>query len=244
VINKSSSVPMYEQIAAILKDEILSNKYDPSGNIGTQTKLAQRFDVSIITIRKAISLLTQQGLLDVTQGKGTFVKNTILNDNLTRLTGVDNIISDSHLSAQVQVLVFEMIDTPSHFDAELRRGLGKKCLHLERLHVMEGVRAAYAEIWLPAKYGELITPSDVERYTIYQIYESKWNLSLGKGKQVIRADAASPKVSEALGISPGSPVLSINRRAYSATGELVEYMQLSYEHTQYSFSVELQLSSI
>ncbi len=244
MINKNSSVPMYEQIAEKLREEILARKYGPDGNIGTHAYLAERFGVSLITIRKAISLLTQQGLLDVAQGKGTFVKRTVLQDNLTRLTGVENIISQSHLSARVHVLTFEIVDTPAHFDSELRRGLGPRCLHIERVHEMEKTPTAYAELWLPLKYGEQLTKADVETHTIYQLYEQKWNMSLGKGRQIIRADAAGPRVAETLHIREGWPVLSIVRRAYSSSGELVEYMHLTYEYTQYSFEVELQLSSI
>lgn len=244
MINKSSSVPMYEQVAHILAEEIAANKYERSCSIGTHAQLAVRFGVSIITIRKAISLLVQQGLVDVTQGKGTFVKSTRMSDNLTRLTGVDNIISDSNMTGETRVITFEMIDTPETFDTELKHSLGRRSLRLERLHIVESTPAAYAEIWLPMKYGEMITKLEVETNTIYQLYETKWHMSLGKGRQIIRADAASEKVAEALGVPQGSPVLSITRRAYTDSGQLVEYMQLYYEYTQYSFSVELQLSSI
>ena len=54
---------------------------------------------------------------------------------------------------------------------------------------------------------------------------------------------ASAKVLDVLHIKEGRPVLSIVRRAYSQEGVLVEYMRLTYEYTQYSFEVELQLSS-
>lgn len=236
---------MYEQIASILKEEIMDNKYSPSGNTGTQAQMAERFNVSLITIRKAIALLARQGLLNVKQGKGTFVKQTLLSEDLTRLTGVDNLITSSHLSAQVQVLCFEIIDTPKHFESEIKKDLGSKCLHIERIHIIEGgVKAGFAEIWLPGKYGEEITISEIEQNTVYQLYERKWNMALGKGKQFVRADAASAKIASALDIQEGSPVLSIKRQAYSATGELIEYMLLNYEHTQYSLSIELNLSSI
>ena len=99
-IEKDSRVPMYEQIAARLKNEILEKKFGSSGNIGTHTQLAEEFGVSLITVRKAVQLLVDEGLLDVVQGKGTFVKNTVLQDDLTRLTGASNIISESHLSAK------------------------------------------------------------------------------------------------------------------------------------------------
>lgn len=128
-IEKDSQVPMYEQIAARLKNEILEKKFGSSGNIGTHTQLAEEFGVSLITVRKAVQLLVDEGLLDVVQGKGTFVKNTVLQDDLTRLTGASNIISESHLSAKVDVAAFEIIDTPSSFGPELEEGLGQQCLH-------------------------------------------------------------------------------------------------------------------
>lgn len=243
VIEKDSSVPMYEQIATLLKSDILQKKIAPSGNIGTHAELAQRFGVSLITIRKAIRLLADDGLIDIVQGKGTFAKSTVLQDPLTRLTGASNIISEKHLAAKVEVPTFEIIETPGCFDAAIKKGLGPKCLRIERLHLVEGVRTAYAEIFIPQKYGEHITKADVEGYTIYQIYENKWQLQLGKGKQTIRADRASARAAKALDIEEGWPVLSIIRRAYSATGDLVEYMFLTYEYTQYSFDVELMLSS-
>ena len=92
MIDKDSSTPMYEQIASQLKQEILEQKFGAGGNIGAHTQLAKRFGVSLITVRKAVQLLADQGLLNVAQGKGTFVKNTALQDNLTRLTGASNII--------------------------------------------------------------------------------------------------------------------------------------------------------
>ena len=242
-IEKDSRVPMYEQIAARLKNEILEKKFGSSGNIGTHTQLAEEFGVSLITVRKAVQLLVDEGLLDVVQGKGTFVKNTVLQDDLTRLTGASNIISESHLSAKVDVAAFEIIDTPSSFGPELKEGLGQQCLHIQRVHLLEKVRTAYAEIFIPGKYGANFTKADVESRTIYQLYEEKLHMQLGRGKQTIRADRASPQAAKALQIPEGWPVLSNRRRAYNAQGELVEYMIMTYEYTQYSFDVELNLSS-
>lgn len=192
-IEKDSRVPMYEQIAARLKNEILEKKFGSSGNVGTHTQLAEEFGVSLITVRKAVQLLVDEGLLDVVQGKGTFVKNTVLQDDLTRLTGASNIISESHLSAKVDVAAFEIIDTPSSFGPELKEGLGKQCLHIQRVHLLEKARTAYAEIYIPGKYGANFTKADVESRTIYQLYEEKLHMQLGRGKQTIRADRASPR---------------------------------------------------
>ena len=135
---------------------------------------------------------------------------------------------------------FEIIDTPSSFGPELKEGLGQQCLHIQRVHLLEKARTAYAEIYIPGKYGANFTKADVESRTIYQLYEKKLHMQLGRGKQTIRASSQAAK---ALQIPEGWPVLSIRRRAYNAQGELVEYMIMTYEYTQYSFDVELNLSS-
>lgn len=243
MIDKNASTPMYEQIAAVLRREILQKKYGERGCIGTHAELTQRFGVSMITVRKAVQLLHDEKLVDIKQGKGTFVRSTLLQDDLSRLTCASNIMQASNLPALVSVPVFEVIETPRRFDADLRAGLGKRCLHIVRIHSVDGTPLSYAEIYLPHLYGRRITKADVEHFTIYQIYQDKLQIPLGIGRQSIRAGRASIDVAGALGIDAGSPVLEIERRAFSASKKLIEYMQMAYEYTKYSFEVELKLSA-
>lgn len=77
MIDKNSSIPMYQQIVDTLRSEILRGKYHASGNLGTHKELAERFGVSMITIRKAMQLLAEEGLVDIKQGKGTFVRDSV-----------------------------------------------------------------------------------------------------------------------------------------------------------------------
>ena len=73
---------MYQQIVDTLRSEILRGKYHASGNLGTHKELAERFGVSMITIRKAMQLLAEEGLVDIKQGKGTFVRDSVPQDSL------------------------------------------------------------------------------------------------------------------------------------------------------------------
>ncbi len=243
MIEKNASTPMYEQIAAVLRREILQKKYGDRGCIGTHAELTQRFGVSMITVRKAVQLLHEEKLVDIKQGKGTFVRSTLLHDNLSCLTGASNIMQASKLPALVSVPVFETIDTPRHLDADLRAGLGRRCLHITRIHSVDGTPLSYAELYLPGLYSRSITKNDIERFTVYQIYQDKLRIPLGVGRQSIRAARAGCEAARALDIELDSPVLEIERRAYSADGKLIEYMLMTYEYTKYSFEVELRLSA-
>ena len=243
MVNAESSLPMYKQIFAILKAEIKEHRYGDSGSIGTHTELAQRFGVSLITIRKAIKNLAEENLVETQRGKGTFVKSTVLQDNLRYLTGVSNIISQQNLQAEVVVRTMAFVNTPNHFNDKNKKAMGKTCLYIERLHVIDEVVIGYAKLYLPLLYGRRFSRKGVEENTIYQLYEDKLGIRLGKGIQYISADTVDDKMAETLDVDTGTPMLKVERESYAADGTLIEIMELFYEHSHYRFRVELDLAS-
>lgn len=243
MIDKNSSIPMYRQIANTLKSEILQGKYDSTKTLGTHMDLAERFSVSMITIRKAMRILDEEKLVEIRQGKGTFVKNQLPHDSLQSLTGISNVLSSQNILSSQEIKTFELIDVPDHFPEAVQQQLGEQCLHIERIHKVEQITVAYADLYLPVNYGKKISRSDVEKNTIYQIYQNKLGIKLGKGWQRIAAAPADTRVSKLLEVKENSPVLWAERKAYSAEGCLIEYMQMFYEYRHYSFEVELMLSA-
>lgn len=241
MVDKNSAIPMYEQIVQILKKEILQRKYGESGCIGTHTELAERFGVSLITIRSAIRILADEDLVTITQGKGTFIKNAVLNDKLDRLTGVSNIMSETNITSTVLVKTMRKIKTPSYFEKSIRLAMGKECYYIVRAHMIDDVVAGYAKIYLPLEYGQRFSKEEIEKNTIYQLYQNKLGISLGKGVQQIRAAKSDRELSTALNVKIDTPLLYIQREAYSEDKSLIEVMELYFEYTQYAFKVELDL---
>lgn len=226
-----------------LRNEILSGQYGEHSAIGTHTQLAERFSVSLITIRKAVQTLEEDGLVEIRQGKGTFVRRTALVDTLHSLTGASNIMSSRHFKANILVPVFEFCKTPDWMDDDVQEGLGANTLFIRRIHSVSGKPIAHADLYLPGVYKDLITRNDIEQNTVYQIYQNKLGVALGKGRQIIRAAGADNAVAESLEIPKNWPVLQIERRAYDKEGKLIEYMLLSYEASKFLFEVELALSA-
>lgn len=243
MIEKNSQIPMYTQIAQYLKREIVSRKYPEGGNIGTHTELAERFGVSIITIRKAIQVLADGNFVSVRQGKGTFVLNTALHDRMNYLTGVTSLLSNEHISSELEISRFEFIETKSHLSADVVKELGVNCLYVLRTHKIDGAVIAAANIYLPERYGVLLSKADMEKNTVYELYQNQLGVTLGKGRQRIRAQRATPQTAELFAIEKGGPVVNITRRAYDTDHNLIEYMELLFDYRNYSFEVELDLSA-
>lgn len=243
MVDKSVITPLYVQIANELRKEILSNQYGEHGCIGTHAQLADRFSVSLITIRKAVQILEDEGIVEILQGKGTFVRRVSLVDPLQDLTGISNIMNALQMDKQVQVPVFELRDTPDWISRDIRRELGPKSLFIRRVVSVEGVPMSCADMFLPGKYSPRFTKSEVEERTVYQIYRDKLGVVLGRGRQIIRAAGAKGEVADCLGLAENSPVLQIERKAYDDHANLIEYMVLSYEASKYCFEVELELNN-
>lgn len=241
MVDKSIATPLYTQVADELRKEILSKQYGDSGCIGTHTQLTERFDVSLRTIRAAAQILEKEGLVEIRQGKGTFVRSNMLVDRLQDLTGISNMLYDMDVDKEIRVPVFSMMDTPDWLDPDVRESLGKKCLFIRRVVVVEGVPAANADMYLPGRYEKSFTKEEVEASTVYQIYERKLGVELGRGRQTIQAAGADGEVAKCLQLPENAPVLKICRRAYDTERNLIEYMILSYEASRYCFEVELDL---
>ena len=242
MVNKHSSVAMYKQIAQTLKNEISQQLLKPGECIGTHTELAKRFNVSIITIRKAIESLTEEGILIVRQGKGTFVNAAPLEDGSNKLTTMSAVLTSHQMDPEVHVKEMRVIDTPDSFSRQVARELGETCLFIERTHMVKEIVIGYSKLYLPCSYGRKFSFEDVSTYSIYELYTKKLGITLGKGVQYIRAAKADKPLASALSVPENAPLLVIERESYSKQGELIEYMKSYYEYTQYSFKIELDLS--
>lgn len=241
MIDKNVITPLYMQVANELRKEVLSGEYGENGCIGTHTQLAERFGVSMITIRKAVQILEKEGMVEILQGKGTFVRRSTLVDPLEKLTGISNMMLSLDMEHQVLVPILELRETPNWMDSDVREELGEKSLFIRRIICLQGVPIADADMYLPGKYASYFTKEEVENSTVYQIYQSNLGIQLGRGRQVIRAAGADKELARNLEIVENSPVLQIIRKSYDNTGNLIEYMILSYEAGKYCFEVEMDL---
>ncbi len=72
-VDHEGKTPVYQQIAAILRDEIARGVYAPGRPVPSETQLMQRFGVARLTARKAVRVLAGEGLVEVVPGRGAYV---------------------------------------------------------------------------------------------------------------------------------------------------------------------------
>ncbi len=238
MITRNSPLPFYKQIANNIREKIQEGEFKPGDSIGTLKDLEDKFNVSSITVRKAMGILEKEGFLVSTPGKGTFVREGILEDHLPHLRSLSEVMIEKGMKPQIEVLEFKRTKAPKKV-AELFKDKGSDYLYIKRLHVHQNIRMALAEIYLPWEIGKKLMVEDVERKTIYNILENKLGIKIGYGEQLIKAQVADENLAKLLGVKKGSPILKAERFTKNKEGDPVEFIILNYRADFYQFKVNL-----
>lgn len=242
-VSKKQPLAFYLQVANALKEEILTGKFEKGERIGSQKALEERFEVSKITIRKAIEVLENEDLVTTIHGKGTFVKQDKVEQHLDALTSLTDVIKMHGYHPQVKVIKKEERMTTGNF-SENEYDDKLNCLYIERIHIIEEETIALAQAFIPEKYGRKMTQKELEQLTIYELLENKFNVALGEADQSIEAVPADEYLSEVLKVDTGTPLLKAQRLVFSEEGELVEKIIFYYRHDAFAFKVKLNSMSI
>jgi len=111
---KDKALPLYYQIETILRRKILSGEFESGTYLPSESALRKEFDVSRITIRQALSLLEQDGLIIRRRGKGTLIPENLETMRAPRLTGsIEDLITMSS-QTETKVLEVTMTEPPDH----------------------------------------------------------------------------------------------------------------------------------
>ncbi len=239
----SKRIPLYYQLENLLREKINSGAFSPGDRLPTESELIRQYGISRITVRQALTLLAEEGLIERRQGRGTFVAERKTRrrsfEGQAHLTGsLDEIIAMG-LATPVKVLEMNRIEADLH-EAELL-GLqpGEPVYRIKRMRIRDGKPYSLIVNYLPAEIGTRFTKEELSAGSLMQMIEAKFGLHLKDAKQQITATLADPYVAGMLDVRVGSPLLSIERTVYTDEGRAVEFVHVLYRTDLYSYTVYL-----
>lgn len=201
----------YQQIADELRSQLDSGELGTGGLLPSEADLSARFSASRVTVRRALEVLRDEGLVGSRQGFGWFVASDPLRQSLGRLGTIEGQLAREGVSSTRKVLDFRFIKAP----ARVQEVLGAETvLRVRRLNLADGEPFALITVWCPEELASELTRADVERQPFYELV----GVPLGSAVQVIGAAAASSGDAELLGVPVGSPVLRCERVTQGVDG--------------------------
>lgn len=235
-VDRNSPVPLYFQIAQQLEQAIDSGVLEPGSRLDNEIELSEQYAVSRPTLRRAIEHLTDQGLLVRRRGVGTVVVPRRVKRPVA-LSSLYDDLSAAHREPATEVLDLRAESAEASVAATLGVPEGSPVTVIDRVRYADGAPLAVMHNELPGEIVKL-TADMLEGGGLYELLRAK-GIQLGVANQTIGARTATTREAQLLNAVPGSPVLTMNRTAYSVHGVAVEYGSHAYLAQRYSFEMSL-----
>ena len=132
----------------------------------SEAELSAEFGASRVTVRRALELLRDEGLIAARQGFGWFVVGEPVRQQLGRLGTVEDQLEAGGRRAERRVLEFGFSSSPPHVRAVL--GVDQ-VLRVKRLNLADGEPFAVVTVWCPAELGRPLSREDVEQHPFYEL---------------------------------------------------------------------------
>ena len=204
----------YQQIADVLRERVLAGVFAAGRMLPSESELSSEFDASRVTVRRALELLRDEGLVDARQGFGWFVAGDPVRQPLGRLATIEEQMAASGVVSERRILEFAFERAPKFVAKVLNT---QQVLRVKRLNMADDEPFAIVTAWCPADLGQHLSRKDVEQSPFYELLD----VPLQGATQTIGADAASADDAKLLHVPAGSPVLRCERVTSNVKGQPV-----------------------
>jgi GntR family transcriptional regulator len=220
--------PLYSHVEAVLASEIADGYLKVGDQLPTEDSLIERFEVSRITVRRAIQNLVSRGVVEIRRGKGTFVAAPKITQELTELTGF---VEDMHAVGRrptARLIGKDFVTADMRVAGQLALTKGERVVRIRRVRLADGIPLSFDETYLPLALGKKIITNNLKTEPIFSLLERKYDVPLIEAEYKLESVVAEVEVAAALRVKQGSPIFLIERTSYSTGGRPVDYEKLYY----------------
>lgn len=212
----------YAELATDLRARILRGQWEPGQALIAETELARTYGVALGTMRQAIALLVDQGLLERRHGKGTFVKAGLGGASMLRFFRFRR--SDSSSTPTSRILSRKQIQADATASEAFAVEEGAPVLALERLRSIAGQPCLLEAIVLPLPLFEPLASSDPQDWGdfLYPEYQRRCGVVVHRAEDQLSFSTLSAPAARRLGLTKGHPCVRVRRRAHDLAGRCVE----------------------
>ncbi|MCT9929962.1 GntR family transcriptional regulator [Planotetraspora sp. A-T 1434] len=208
------------QVADLLRREVLHGSFG-DGHLPLEAALAREFGTSRNTIREALDLLRDEGLIERCPGVGTTVVAEKYPHGLHRLLGLAETLSE-HGEVTNEVRAMGLIQPPAAVRARLDLPPGESVVYVERLRRLNGLPLSLDLTYLVRDMGEPLFDADLEHNDVFVLLERIAGQPLGMAELTIEAVNADAHTAAVLDAPRGAALLMVERLAHLSHGRPVD----------------------
>lgn len=207
-LDQISIVPLYKQLKDRIKKDIKDGVLKPNQKIPTEQEMSEMYRISRMTVRNAIAELVDEEYLAKKQGKGTFVLEPKMTEDLINCNSFTDLCKRNGKVPGGRTVQFIMKDPTERDIEELQLKPGERVISIERLRYADGIPVMLENLFFPGHLEALMT-ENLDDISLYQILLNKYGLHSGGATMQIEISEASGYEAAMLDVKPGSPLLLV-----------------------------------
>ena len=215
-----SAVARYIQLATLFRSRVMSGHWPAGAQIPTIEQLMAECGVARATIRQALGVLADEGLVSRYRAKGTFVTDKprahVWLDVTTDLRGMLN----TRDGATIEVLEDTLVAAPERWPHDIGT-ISRTYRRLRRRHVRDGRAFLIAEVYIDAALASRLPKRAITTLTAMRLAASIPGVHIESARQTMTIGSSDLEVSELLGLPLNAPICFVDRSAVDQRGRLV-----------------------
>jgi GntR family transcriptional regulator len=240
VPDRSSPLPIYVQLAGWAESMISTGEFPVGTQLPAESRLARDFRLNRNTVRQAIALLAERGLVEKKRGVGAFVKRRSAlapTHQLGRMTSFIDDFEMADVAIEDKILAQEKARAGAELASKLKVHPGDPVVVIERLRIADGIPFLLEKQFYPWEQFAGLLETEIKG-SMYQLLTSRFHADLHHSIQTLRAVRPSQGIAAKLGVSRDVPCMFLESLAYTSRGECLEVLQSYYRGDRYLFKVE------
>ena len=235
--------PLYQQIKSLLLQSLQRSEWKPGELIPSEMELSSRYSVSQGTVRKAIDELAAENILTRKQGKGTYVATHAETQVQYRFLQLVPDVGDRNQEGPAgrQVLDCKKTRASAEIAKLLQIATGEPVIHARRVLSFLNKPTILEEIWLPGIPFKGLTAERLSLHQgpLYALFETEFGVRMVRASEKLKAVTANESQSELLQIPVGTPLLSVERVAFTYKDVPMELRRALYLTNTHHYHNEL-----
>ena len=239
-IDKSSPVPLYEQLRQGLMDAIVSGRLPMGSKMPTEEEICHAFSISRPVARQAYSRLIESGYVSRSRGRGSFVKLPDVRDSLMNTSFDFSEEMRKHgLEPMTRLLKLETITYDAKVYENLKLEDGDICWHMCRLRSVNNRPYVYLENWIPDWIVKDLDHYDLNSRSLYEVLHTEYKIQIIRTRRALMAQTASVEIAALLDRWKGTPVMYVENLAFDQHDRPADYCEEYYDGQVHKFEFDV-----
>ncbi len=237
-IDQSSTIPLYQQIVRLILEQASVGQLERGTWLPSERRLCAQLGVSRVTLRKALAILVEEGVLESSEGRGWFVTTGVLAEPPNALRSFTETARIRGLEPSARVLL--TATRPATLDEAEAFSIapGSRLFELRRVRCLDGIPVACDESRIPLSVAPNLAGADFTAVSLYATLAEAGVVPV-RADYSVEALSADPVTAELLELPAGRAVLVTQQTAFNASDRVVELSSTTYRGDRYRFRASL-----